>query len=132
MTQQLWNISDGSKLLNFLCPKKDDILKDVTNATDGNKVFRVGRFGANKIRPIRVVFPSAEIAKNILKNKVVIKTPGIKIFGDPTPARREYFNKVRKDLQEKIEAGKTSKTIRYINGRPTIVDKNKEGSSSFD
>lgn len=66
---------------------------------------------------------SPEDAINVLKNKQLIKIPSVKIFSDQTVAQRQYFQKVKIELQELIAKGDHSKTIKYINNKPTIVNR---------
>lgn len=89
--------------------------------TNNFRLFRLGRFSANKNRPIKVVLNSIESAKYVLKNRQKINIPGVRIFGDQTKSQREYYKKVECQLQELVDAGDETKVIRYIHGRPTIV-----------
>lgn len=87
------------------------------------KMFRLGKFVPNKSRPIKVILQSPEDAKFILKNKHLNIIPSIRIYGDQTRKQREYFNFIKTKLQRSIENGDNRKTIKFINNRPTIVDK---------
>ena len=87
------------------------------------KMFRLGKFLPNKIRPIKIILKSPEDAKFILKNKQLNTIPSVRIYGDQTKAQRDYFNAIKAKLQSLIEKGDNKKTIKFINNRPTIVDK---------
>lgn len=100
-----------------------DILKDINVSKDNLKAYRLGKYDPNKNRPIKVIFNSAEDAKYVLKNKINIKVPSIRIYGDQTRAQREYYLFVKQKLQDIIDNGDDTKTIRYINNKPTIVNK---------
>lgn len=115
------NIEDKEAILN--------ILEGVDVNKNNIKLFRLGKFITGKVRPIKVILNSAEDAKHILKNKQLIKIPSIKIFADQTLVQRQYFRKVKAALQELIDSGDTSKTIRYVNNKPTIVKKATNGTS---
>lgn len=100
-----------------------DLLGDIKIDTDHIKAFRLGKFDPSKTRPIKVIFSSVEDAKYVLKNKNNIKVPSIRIYGDQTQAQRKYFLYIKQQLQEIIASGDDTKTIRYLNNKPTIVDK---------
>ena len=100
-----------------------NILENFDIGRNNWKVFRLGKFVANKARPIKVILNSPEDAINVLKNKQLIKIPSVKIFSDQTVAQRQYFQKVKSELQELIAKGDNSKTIKYINNKPTIVNR---------
>lgn len=114
--------SQPERNLEDLATIKDIVQKVNINAND-IKIFRLGKFTPNKIRPIKVCLKSVDDAKLILKNKQSIGVPNIKIFSDQTKAQRDYFNKVKLELQELINNGVTNKTIKFINNKPTIVNK---------
>ncbi|KAJ8980532.1 hypothetical protein NQ317_008329 [Molorchus minor] len=96
-----------------------NILEDYAVDKTDLKLFRLGKISPNKMRPIKLTLKSAEEAKYILRNKLV-KTPGIKIVADQTKAQQEYFKKVRADL---LALEDNTKTIKFINNKPTIVNK---------
>lgn len=62
------------------------------------------------------------VFKNIKSDRNVIPR-GIKIFSDQTKQQKEYYMKIKRQLEELI-TDESSKTIKYINNIPTIVDKN--------
>lgn len=86
--------------------------------------FRLGKYVENKHRPIKVILKSKEDALSVLKNKHKINVPGILIFGDQTLNQQKYFKKVKEQLHQLIRNGEVNKAIKYINGKPCIVDKN--------
>lgn len=99
------------------------LLSDFEITKDKIKTFRLGKYDKNKNRPIKVLLNSPEDAKNVLKNKKTIKVPSIIIFNDQTKMQREYYNDVKQKLNNLILSGDTSKTIKFINDKPTIVIK---------
>lgn len=89
---------------------------------DRINVFRVGQVALNKNRLIKVVMNGRQDAVTIFKNKNLLP-PGIKIFSDQTKSQREYYLSVKNKLNEQIASGDTSKTIKYVNNVPTIINK---------
>lgn len=100
-----------------------DILSGMNISKDDIKQFRIGKVGQGKNRPIKVILKSPEDAKCVLKNKHNIKIPSIRIYSDQTRAQLQYLRKVKADLQALIENGEVNKTIKFINNKPTIIDK---------
>lgn len=90
------------------------------------KVIRTGKYDGSKTRPVKVVLESNEAVVNILKNRKKIneKIPSIRIFADQTVIQREYYKQLRSKLNDMVNAGDTSKMIKYVNGIPKIVKKN--------
>lgn len=98
-----------------------DLLRDFNVNVNNIKVFRLGRRNQQRPRLIKVVMSNSEDALTVLKSKTTIKVSNIKIFGDQTVSQRDYFKTVKNELQRLITNGDNSKTIRYINNKPTIV-----------
>lgn len=61
-------------------------------------MFRLGKYGINKIRPIKVILNSQDDARSVLKNKQLSPIPSIRIFGDQTKAQQEYFKSIKAKL----------------------------------
>lgn len=102
----------------------DNILQNFNNIDQNNiKNFRLGKFEPNKSRPIKVVLKSVEDAKYVLKNRNLAAGQGVKIVGDQTKMQRVYYKWVKAELDKLIQSGVSNKTIKYINNKPTIVDK---------
>lgn len=99
-----------------------ELLKDFEVDTDNIKTYRLGKYN-NKARPIKVVLNSEEEAKKILKNRNKVRLTNVHIHGDQTKKQREYFYEVKNNLEELLKKGENNKTIKYIQGKPTIVDK---------
>lgn len=108
---------------------KDDIdavkviLNEMSINKDNVRTFRLGKYENSKNRPLKVILNSPEDALYVLKNKKSIKVPSVKVFGDQTKMQRDYFLNIKRQLNEMIDKGDESKTIKYINNVPTIVDK---------
>lgn len=121
------NMSESQKT-NIKQIKEDDKNKVIdaiaaTGVQANVNVFRLGRYTENKNRPIKVVFETEEDSRNVLKNKHKIANKNLKIFGDQTPMQSKYYKKIKAKLQDMEAQGDKSKTIKYIKGRPVIVEK---------
>lgn len=87
-------------------------------------LFRLGRPLQDKVRPVKLVFPSPDAALNYLnavntfakKNKL----PTV-ASRDRTLQERNYLQKLRDELQSRMAKGETNITIRYVSGSPAIV-----------
>lgn len=102
--------------------KVEKILKDIDIKENNFQVFRLGRFEQNRTRLIKVVFTSENDAKQVLINKKKLPN-NVKAFNDQTPKQREYYNSVKKKLNEMIRNGDSTKIIKFVNSVPTIVVK---------
>lgn len=85
-------------------------------------ISRLGKYRRDKVRPIKVVFPSANEARLVLKNKKKCSS-GIEIRSDKTPSQRDYLKQLQNELKSLSESGVDDKTIRYVDNVPVIVDK---------
>ncbi|KAG5876243.1 hypothetical protein JTB14_032418 [Gonioctena quinquepunctata] len=105
--------------------KVQHLLSDIQLLDRNVKVFRLGKFDPNKLRLVKVIFNTEKDAKQVFFNKN--KLPGsVKVFFDQTMIQREYYKHVKDKLKEMVEKGDTSKTIKYVNSAPKIVNlKNK-------
>ncbi|KAG5886957.1 hypothetical protein JTB14_011913 [Gonioctena quinquepunctata] len=105
--------------------KVQRLLSDIQQLDRNVKVFRLGKFDPNEIRLVKVIFNTEKDAKQVFFNKT--KLPGsVKVFFDQTMNQREYYKHVKDKLKEMVEKGDTSKTIKYVNSVPKIVNlKNK-------
>lgn len=98
-----------------------DILSEIDVDMSNVSVFRVGKYNPEKNRLLKIIFPSANDAMNVLKNKKLIKAEGVKVFSDQTKMQRDYFLSLKEKLKSINESG-GNKTIKYIHNVPTIVD----------
>ncbi|VEN42330.1 unnamed protein product [Callosobruchus maculatus] len=91
--------------------------------SEDREAVKLGKNSSNRARPIKVILKTSGEAKQVLRDRNLIKTPGIKIYGDQTKAQREYFKKIKAELERIVADGDNTKTIRYINNVPTIASK---------
>lgn len=102
------------------------ILSEMNINKNNIRTFRLGKYTNGRNRPIKVILNCPEDALHVLKNKKSIKVPSVKVFGDQTKKQREYFQNIKEQLNAMIAKGDNSKTIKYINNQPTIVDKSQQ------
>ena len=109
--------------------KVKDLLKKVNDSIDMEnvKIHRLGRFSEEKIRPVKVVFPSRERALDILRHKAKLNGNGNSCYikNDQTPAQRSYLKHILSKLEERKSSGEEDLTIKYIRGIPSIVKQQK-------
>ena len=93
--------------------------------TQGIRVFRIGREGPSKKRPIKVILESANEVKNIIRNakelKKIDKYTNISLSFDRTPKQIAEYNTMKETLTTRLRNGETNIKIRYVNGFPKIV-----------
>lgn len=99
------------------------ILKDLNVDVDNIKVVRIGKPNQQRPRLVKVTLKNTEDAITVLKSKRNVKVPNIKIFQDQTKKQIQYYKDIKNELQRLIDNGDNTKTIRYINNKPTIVMK---------
>lgn len=99
-----------------------NLLKDLNVDLSNIKVFRVGKSLPDKSRLLKVVLNNSVDAINVLRNKKN-HVPGVKIFADQTKKQRDYYAIIKKKLDEINATGDNSKMIKFINNKPTIVNK---------
>lgn len=102
------------------------ILRDINIDVDDIKVSRLGRSNQQRPRLLKVMLKNQADAITVLKSKMNVKMPNIKIFQDQTKKQIQYFKDIKNELQRLIDNGDNTKTIRYINNKPTIVRKNNQ------
>lgn len=83
--------------------------------------YRIGKFDANKKRPIKAILDSEENVITVLKNKNKIDS-GIKFASDKTKMQQKYLHDLIAKLDAMKTQGTTNKKIKYVKGVPTIVD----------
>lgn len=88
-------------------------------------IIKVARFEAvepcSSIRPIKITCQTQGDVLKILQNKQRYQGPGI-IVADQTYAQRKPFYVFRKELEKQRAVGARSKTMKYVNGAPKILD----------
>lgn len=98
------------------------IIKELaTNNVTPIKTMRLGKYVSGKNRPIKVLFNSVEIPKEIFRNKSKLSKKDIKIFSDQTPAQQSHMIELKNQLSKRQENGETDLTIKFIKGQPKIV-----------
>lgn len=95
-------------------------IRPETTIDDLGHVSRLGGKSAGKIRPVKVVLKSPELARNVLKLARRKSVQGVKVLRDRTPAEQDVLEALRKELEER-RVTDDSLTIRFANGIPQIV-----------
>lgn len=109
--------STATEICNAILDKENFLVKPL-------KVIRLGK-PSNNNRPLKVILENNVVAKEILRRKNNLagtRFRNVTIKDDKTPQQIEYLNGLRAELKQKIDAGDTGSTIRYIKGIPTITD----------
>ncbi|KAJ2952171.1 hypothetical protein O0L34_g4450 [Tuta absoluta] len=106
------------------------VITKITNKADCTRI-KAFRLGAPKSdagaapRPLKVIMNSKNEALDILRNKHKLQKPS-SIAADLTPMQREYLKYLREELEKRKSEGEKDLTIKYVQGRPTIVNQIKK------
>lgn len=91
---------------------------------DGIRVHRIGaKFTEGKIRPLRIILPSADNTSWFFGNKQNLAKGSLIIKSDLTSTQLSYLKKLQNELKSRMDNGEQNLTIKYIMGNPTIVQK---------
>lgn len=94
------------------------------------KAHRLGKFSKDKVRPIRVTFPTRECALKVLKQRQKISEgSAVYVKSDQTPLQRDHLRELLAELHERTRNGGEKLKIRYVNSTPKIVP-DREGRQS--
>lgn len=98
----------------------------IASSLSNLKLRRLGRPTAGRNRPLLIETPSPDIALNILKHKPDDATFESQILfkSDQTQAQQLHLKNLRVELESITKSGDSTKTIKYINGIPKIVNRN--------
>ncbi|CAH2105001.1 unnamed protein product [Euphydryas editha] len=104
----------------------DDAITELQERAERNcpvikKALRLGKYDAEKTRPLKICFDSHETVKTILRNRSNYKQDGVRFFSDQTPYQQKFLAKLIQELHQREEAGETNLIIKYIKGTPKIV-----------
>ncbi|CAG9771642.1 unnamed protein product [Ceutorhynchus assimilis] len=95
---------------------------DESVPTENIKLYRLGGYDLNKVRPIKVMFETKEDALKILKSKSKLdESKGIYIKGDLTLLQQKYLKEVVAELKARKESGESNLKIKYHNSIPKII-----------
>ncbi|KAL3286481.1 hypothetical protein HHI36_000987 [Cryptolaemus montrouzieri] len=84
---------------------------------DDLKVFRLGKYNPEKLRPIRVILLNEEEALNTLRHKNDIPEDGVYIKSDQTQSQIKYLKELLKELEDRKSAGEEDIKVNYIHGK---------------
>jgi len=114
IADDLKSLSDAAQLLTLSLPP------DV-------KLFRLGGGGSNKVRPLKVIFPSKELAStfvnefNVGKRNARAHSISIAVVRDRTLLKRKHILRVYTELDERKKDGESNIMVKYRNGIPSIA-----------
>lgn len=87
-----------------------------------SEIRRLGKrsIGNDKPRPLKLTMNSSQLVYKVLgKSKVFKEEFGVFISSDRTPRQRDYFNKIKAELEQRRSAGE-SVELKYMRGIPVI------------
>ena len=79
-------------------------------------VIRVGKKQGDKPRPIKTVLGNSDTVKECFKNKARLSDYGIGIGPDLTITQRNHKNKIKRELNDRLNAGEKNIRIQYKQG----------------
>lgn len=88
---------------------------------DQIKQYRIGKYDVDRVRPVKVVFPSKEEAIKVLRVKNKLSSQGVYIKYDQTPSQRAFLKDLMAELHRREQSGERDIAISYYNGIPKIV-----------
>lgn len=107
-------------ILNFLSCNTDSM--DI-------KPVRLGKYlpGRERPRPIKITFCDEQTVHNVIRKAKLLRGSdfnSISMSLDRTPKQIEYYNKLKRELNERLANGESNLKIETINGLPTIKSLN--------
>lgn len=101
-----------------------EMLKKLSNDIDfsGISTYRLGK-NSNQSRPLKVCLKSTEDVLKIIKNKKLLANfdYDVNIAMDNTLLQREYYKKIKSELDMRKQAGEKDIFIKYSSGTPFIA-----------
>lgn len=120
-------ITDENKKNNIDTNKVRDILKllEIDIDIGAVKLRRLGKIEENKRRPIKITLSSKEDSLKAVRQKKKLRDLEEKVFIslDLTPMQRDYYKKIKGELDERINNGEEDIFIKYMNNIPMIAKK---------
>lgn len=125
---------DESLTANMRTTKDKESVLEILQTVNRNvhidecKPVRLGKRMGGKTRPIKVTLNNEESVTAFIKYSKNLKNSQYnkKVFisTDRTPRQRAYYNKIREQLKERVDAGETNLKIKHLNSVPSIVAEN--------
>ena len=92
---------------------------------DDMQVLRLGKsYNSNKSRPLKIIMKNDDHVHWFFQNKSIIFGDTIKIKSDQTKNQMNELNNLRSLLKTRLQNGESNLTIKYIHGKPQIVETN--------
>lgn len=94
------------------------------------RVWRIGTYDSKRIRPIVVKMRDPSLVTKILNQSRSMNPRRYNLTQDRTKNERDYLTRMRSELDARAQAGENNLTIKYIQGRPRVVQKSSRSSTS--
>lgn len=108
--RQIHDIEEFTKIANSL----------IENCPKPIKAIRLGKYKANKDRPLKICFDNNNVPRMLLQKRTKL-SENIKIYSDQTPEQKRYLQTVREELDERLRNGEKDLKIKYFKGIPRIT-----------
>lgn len=99
-------------------------INNINTKLDDKKIYRLGVYNPNKIRPILVKMDTHQDVTNVLIHWKLIPNQYF-VSGDLTPCQREHLNKLRAEVREfnanNAKNNNLKKIVKFIKGNATIL-----------
>lgn len=103
---------------------QQEVLKILNSVIDNcpkpKQIIRIGKYIKERNRHIKVCFTNSDTPRLLLKNKTKLDT-SFKLFTDQTPMQKKIYSDTKIELNQRLQAGETNLTIKYIRGTPKII-----------
>lgn len=125
----IYNVEESSspELAQRIRNDKDSVTNLLSQVGVNCNVIKVVRLGktrapnGSKPRPLKLIFPDINTAKEVLRNKNKILNTVYRISNDFTPMQRDHMKQLRLELSNRISKGEQNLTIKYFRGVPKII-----------
>jgi hypothetical protein len=95
------------------------------NCPKPNKIIRLGKYKPDMSRLLKVCFDSTDVTRQLLRNRSKLPET-VKLFADQTPSQKAYLQSLKEELKRREDDGEQNLIIKYINGRPKILQNNSQ------
>lgn len=120
------NVPESDEATDIVTVSKICDLVNASSSKHISNVIRLQSRDRNRPRWIRVSFTNPEIVQTILRKKNSIlgtsQYRSVKIQDDKTKEQLSQLTSLRAELRDRLTAGETNLTIKYIKGCPKIVN----------
>lgn len=100
------------------------LLKNNNISVNNITIKRIGKYNAEKCRPVKIIFKNYyEAIKMIKKSRIIARNSkkNIYITNDKTKSQQQLEKEVSQELRSRKEKGESNIVKKYVNSIPTIV-----------